>query len=197
MYAMDALLHRSSAPRLVEPAPRGEQREQIFRAALRAPDHARLRPWRFLVVEGTGRERLGEAMQRAMAAHKPSLSPQEAEKLRTSPLRAPLIVVLAASLSDHPKVPEIEQLLSVACAAQNMLLAAHALGFGGIWRTGPVTYTQELRAELGLTATERLLGFLYLGTPENAARAVAETAVAEHFSNWPDAASGAAGAPDG
>ena len=173
MYAMDALLHRSSAPRLVEPAPRGEQREQIFRAALRAPDHARLRPWRFLVVEGTGRERLGEAMQRAMAAHKPSLSPQEAEKLRTSPLRAPLIVVLAASLSDH------------------------ALGFGGIWRTGPVTYTQELRAELGLTATERLLGFLYLGTPENAARAVAETAVAEHFSNWPDAASGAAGAPDG
>lgn len=187
MHAIEALLQRSSAPRLVEPAPQGEQREQIFRAALRAPDHARLRPWRFLVVEGAGRERLGEAMQRAMRAHTPQLSPQEADKLRSNPLRAPLIVVLVASLSDHPKVPEIEQLLSVACAAQNMLLAAHALGFGGIWRTGPVTYTRELRAELGLAATERLLGFLYLGTPGNAARAVAEVAVAEHFRAWPGA----------
>ena len=185
MDAITALLSRNSAARLVEPAPAGAAREQLFRAALRAPDHARLQPWRFLVVEGEARAALGDALARAMARHAGESDAQALEKLRANPLRAPLVLVLVAELREHPKVPEIEQLLSTACAAQNMLLAAHALGFGGIWRTGPVTYTAELREELGLGARERVIGFLYLGTPEGPAKPLPEVAVDAHFRRWP------------
>jgi len=185
MDAITALLTRNSAARLGAPAPHGEAREQIFRAALRAPDHSRLTPWRFLVVEGDDRARLGDALARALARHAPGSDAQSLEKLRGNPLRAPLVLVLVAHVSEHPKVPALEQLLSTACAAQNMLVAAHALGFGGIWRTGPVTYTEELREELGLAAGERVIGFLYLGTPEGTAKPLPELATATHFRRWP------------
>lgn len=185
MNAITALLTRNSAVRLSDPAPAGAAREQIFRAALRAPDHARLQPWHFLVVEGDGRVALGAAMARAMQRHAPGTDAAALEKLGANPLRAPLVLVLVAHLSEHPKVPALEQLLSTACAAQNMLVAAHALGFGGIWRTGPVTYTEELREELGLAAGERVIGFLYLGTPEGTAKPLPELATATHFRRWP------------
>jgi nitroreductase len=185
MEALEALLGRRSVPRLVEPAPVGEQRERIFRSALQAPDHARLRPWRFLVVDGEGRESLGEAMARAMCRHDPQAEPDALDKLRANPLRAPLVVVLLACIREHPKVPPLEQQLSVACAAQCMLLAAHAEGFGGIWRTGPVTWLPELGVELGLAETEQVLGFLYLGTPASSVPAVEPPALDAHFRNWP------------
>jgi nitroreductase len=185
MDAFTALLTRNSAARLVAPAPEGELRERILRAALRAPDHGRLRPWRFLVVEGEGRGLLGEAMARAMACHDPEIDEAALAKLRANPLRAPLLVLPVAHLATHPKVPESEQLLSVACAAQNILLAAHAAGFGGMWRTGAVTYTEALHRELELAANERLLGFLYLGTPEGAPKPLEELALGTHVRTWP------------
>ena len=187
MDALTALLSRSSASRLVEPAPLGEARERIFRAALRAPDHGHLRPWRFLVVEGEGRARLGAALARAMQRHAPDTAPQALDRLRANPLRAPLLVVLVAHLGAHPKVPEIEQLHSLACAAGYMLLAAHAEGFGAIWRTGEISYTAERRAELGLAENERVLGFLYLGTPEGPPKPPEELPLEAHFRPWPQA----------
>lgn len=187
MDALEALLSRSSAPRLTAPAPAGAARERIFRAALRAPDHGRLRPWRFLVVEGEGRARLGEAMARALRRHDPQTPDAVLDKLRANPDRAPLLVVLAAHLVEHPKVPEIEQLLSVGCAAHAMLVAAHAEGFGGMWRTGPVVYLDALREELSLAANERVLGVLYLGTPSGPPKPFEEPDLAAHVHAWPDA----------
>ena len=185
MDAITALLTRNSAARLAEPAPAGAAREQIFRAALRAPDHARLQPWHFLVVEGQGRNALGAAMARALQRHAPDSSADALDKLRVNPLRAPLVIVLVARVAEQPKVPEIEQLLATACAAQNMLLAAHALGFGGIWRTGAVTYTAALREELDLPASDRVIGFLYLGTPEGTPKPLPAVDPAAHFHRWP------------
>ena len=185
MDASRLLQERRSFARLAAPAPEGVVRERIFSAALRAPDHARLRPWRFLVVEGEGRTALGEAMVRAMAAEKPQLDDAVAQKLRANPLRAPLVIVLVARVTAHPKVPEIEQQLSLGCAAQAMLLAAQAEGFGGIWRTGPVTYVPALARELGLGADDQVLGFLYLGTPASGEPAPERPGIAEHFSTWP------------
>jgi nitroreductase len=185
MDAITALLTRNSAARLVEPAPAGAAREHIFRAALRAPDHARLQPWHFLVVEGEGRNALGAAMARALQRHAPDSGAEALDKLRVNPLRAPLVLVLVARLSEHPKVPALEQQLATACAAQNMLLAAHALGFGGIWRTGQVTYTAELREELGLPHSDRVIGFLYLGTPEGTPKPLPAVDPAAHFHRWP------------
>ena len=184
MDALEALLGRSSAPRLTDPAPQGDARERIFRAALRAPDHGRLRPWRFLVVEGTQRERLGDALARAMQARDPQTDDGVLAKLRANPLRAPLLLLMAARISEHPKVPAIEQQLSVACAAQCILLAAHAEGFGGIWRSGAITWSPELHAALGLAADEQLMGFLYIGTPAVAVARPPEAALTDHFRAW-------------
>jgi nitroreductase len=184
MDALDALLGRSSAPRLTDPAPQGDARERIFRAALRAPDHGRLRPWRFLVVEGQQRERLGDALACAMQARDPQTDDGVLAKLRANPLRAPLLLMMAARISEHPKVPAIEQQLSVACAAQCILLAAHAEGFGGIWRSGAITWSPELHAALGLAAEEQLMGFLYIGTPAAAVARPPEAALTDHFRAW-------------
>jgi nitroreductase len=185
MDAVQLLHDRQSAARLVAPAPQGAVRERVFAAALRAPDHGRLRPWRFLVVEGEGLARLGEAMARAMARHAPAADEAALAKLRGNPLRAPLVLVLLARTVQHPKVPELEQYLSVACAAHAMLLAAQAEGFGGMWRSGAVTWTPALHAELGLAPGERVLGFLYLGTPAGETRPPERPSVEAHFSRWP------------
>jgi nitroreductase len=186
MDTLEALLGRSSASRLSEPAPQGLVRERIFRSALRAPDHARLRPWRFLVVEGEGRDRLGDALARAMQRRDGAVDEPTLQKLRVNPLRAPLLLLPVADVREHPKVPLLEQQMSVACAAQCILLAAHAEGFGGIWRSGSIAYSAELHAELGLADSEQLLGFLYLGTPVAAsARPVADPDPKQHFRPWP------------
>lgn len=169
---MDAiqLLHtRNSVSVLTEPGPRREDMDTIMAAALRAPDHARLRPWRFLTIEGEARSALGQLFVDAENQHraKAGEAPMDAEasaKLAAKPLRAPLIVVVIASPVDHPKVPEVEQLLSAGCAAHGVLLAAHALGFGAIWRTGSKAYDEAVKRGLGLAEHEQLVGYLYLGT---------------------------------
>lgn len=165
MEALDALLNRVSVPRLQAPAPTAEQRERLFAAALRAPDHAQLRPWRFLTVEGAARERLGELFAQAVAAEHPSARPEALAKARAMPLRAPLLVVVIASPRAHPKIPREEQLLSAGCAAHAILLAAHAQGVGAIWRTGDLAYHAQVKAGLGLEENEGIVGFLYLGAP--------------------------------
>jgi hypothetical protein len=136
MDALDALQHRFSVPRLVAPGPSEAQREHLFRAALRAPDHGLLRPWRFLTIEGAAREALGELYAKAMAANTSAVSEQALDKARAMPLRAPLLVVVIACVRAHPKVPAQEQVLSAACAAHAILLAAHAQGIGAVWRYG-------------------------------------------------------------
>ncbi len=185
MDVLDALMSRVSCQRLTDPPPQGAERERIFGAALRAPDHGRLRPWRFLIVEGAARHRLGEALASALRAARPQTDAQVLEKLAAAPLRAPLVIVLVVRTVAHPKVPQIEQMLSLACAVQNMQLAAYALGFGSIWRTGDVTHVDTLTAELGLEAGDRVAGFLYVGTPQVPAREPVPLDPADFFVEWP------------
>jgi len=185
MDAITALQSRNSATSLVEPGPTPEEREELFRAALRAPDHARLRPWRFLVIEGEARHRLGETLVSVARAANPDLDEQAGIKLRNAPLRAPLIIVVLARLQEHPKVPEIEQLLSAGAAAQNLLIGVHALGYGAIWRTGDIAYRPELVGALGLDADHRVVGFLYVGTPGAAPKPLPELDSADFVRTWP------------
>lgn len=184
MDALDALLNRVSVPRLREPAPDAAQRELLFRAALRAPDHGQLRPWRFLTIEGAGRERLGELFASALAAGAAQVRPEALSKARAMPLRAPLLVVVIARPQAHPKIPRQEQLLSAACAAHGILLAAHALGLGAMWRTGELAYDARVAEGLGLSGEERIVGFLYLGTPERELRTPAQLQLADFVSAW-------------
>ena len=160
---IETLLSRTSVPKLIEPAPQGEALEQLFQAAARAADHGRLRPWRFVVIEGEGLDRFGSLMvdsQREVA----DIDDELAAKLSKKPHRAPMIVAVICNPKDDPKIPEIEQVISAGAAAQMMVAAAHAQGFAAMWRSGRLMFTETMAAGLGLAPHESLIGFIYLGT---------------------------------
>ncbi len=178
------LQQRNSASRLIEPAPSAAQLQDMFRAALRAPDHARLHPSRFLTIAGERREAFGELLEQCLLMRTPDADVAARTKARTAPLRAPLLVVVVVNVSEHPKVPAIEQRLSGACAAQAILLAAEACGFAGMWRTGAAAYDRALLSGLGLAASEEIIGFLYIGSRDGAAKALPSLDITDFVSVW-------------
>ena len=184
MEAIAALHNRVSQSVLVEPAPTGAQLDNIQRAALRAADHAMLRPWRFLVIAGEGRRRLGELFVRSREAREGALSERERERTLGRPLRAPLLIAAIAACKTNTKVPEIEQLLSAGAAMQNMLNAAHAEGVGAMWRTGEFAYDPVVKAGLGVGAAEHIVGFLYLGAVGEARPSPTPLDPAQFFVPW-------------
>lgn len=169
---LEFLQQRNSAPKLTTPGPSSDQLEQMFQAALRAPDHAWLRPWRFITIEGERRTAFGELLRDALVARKPETDEAACAKVLNSPLRAPTIIVPVVTLQEHPKVPHVEQRLSAGCAAQSLLLAAEALGFAGIWRTGDSAFDPMVMKGLGLSSDEEIVGFLYFGTREGRAKPI-------------------------
>lgn len=189
MDAITLLHERNSVSKLCEPAPSGEVLANILKAGLRAPDHGRLNPWRFLTVEGSARERLGNLFiksAQALAASNGADGPNENEQNRMSrqPLRAPLIIVVISAVKEHPKVPPIEQVLSAGCAAHSILLAVHALGYAGIWRTGSNAYDARVMNGLGLSGSDVIVGFIYIGTREGSFKPLAELAVEDYCQAW-------------
>lgn len=165
MQAIDALLKRRSARTLTDPAPDEGALELLLESGARAPDHGRLRPWRFIVIRGAARERLGELMAEQLRRKQPGASAESLLRERQKALRAPLIIVVAAVCSASAKVPAIEQVLAAGTAAQNIMLAATALGYGAMWKTGDAAYDDVVKAALGLEAQDAIVAFLYVGTP--------------------------------
>ena len=185
--ALNMLMTRQSHWPLAEPAPDDSQLRQIFDAALRAPDHGALRPWRFVLIRGDARLKLGELLVDLACARAPG-EPRSAHEHRgRRALAAPVVIALVVSLTRETKVPEVEQLLCVGAAAMNMLNAIHALGFGGFWATGPDSYEQQMHRALGLTERDRLLGFLFVGTPVDGARAVERPSSDRYVTEWLEA----------
>ena len=185
MDALELLHTRESATRLQEPAPDAAALAAILKAAVRAPDHGRLRPWRFVVIRGEGRGRFGDLLAQSCKSRKPDMAPEMLARERDKALRAPLIVIVAARVQPGARIPENEQILSAAAAAQNIMLAAHALGFGAMWKTGEPAYDPAVKEALGLQSTDAIVGFMYLGTrvggPSPTVRPVAEDFMCE----WP------------
>jgi nitroreductase len=160
------LLGRRSCHALAAPGPHAASLDLILRAALRVPDFHHLHPYRFVVAEGDGLARLGERMQ--AAARAAGRSPAEIERAPRMPLRAPMVIVVVFSPKDSPVVPAFDQLLSAGCTVMAMQVAAQGLGYGGVWRSGWPMHEAAMAAELGLAPGERIVGFLYLGTPAKA-----------------------------
>ena len=181
---IDLLLQRNSSPRLVPPAPDAAQRELMFRAALRAPDHAWLRPWRFLTIEGERRDEFGQLLADCLLRLDPSADEAARNKALKAPLRAPLLVVVLAAITEHPKIPAREQRLSAGCAAQAILLAAEALGYAGIWRTGNAAYDPGVIAALGGAPNEEIIGFLYIGTRDGSAKKLPTMSPEDFVARW-------------
>jgi nitroreductase len=162
MDALKLLLERQSCHALQEPGPDAAQLEVILRAALRVPDFQNLKPYEFLIAEGEGRERLGALMrQAAQASGRPSGDVERAPKM---PLRAPVVIVVAAKARQSDIVSLFEQQLTAGCAVMAMQMAAFAQGFAGVWRSGWPMADGHLAKALGLGGQDRIVGFLYLGT---------------------------------
>ncbi len=177
MDAIEALMGRVSPAQLVEPGPNPAQLQTLLGVAARAPDHGRMQPWRFVLIEGEARARFGEVMAHSLKRREPGAPEGKLDAERKKPLRAPLVVVVAAAVKDNPKVPDIEQVVAAGAAAQNMLVAAHALGLGGFWRTGATAYDPEVKRALGLGDQDTIVGFIYLGSVGVVGKAMpAETA---------------------
>ena len=187
MDALEAVLTRQSvAPAFLgEPAPDDTALQRILAAGASAPDHGKLRPWRFIVIRGAARVRLGEVFAAALLKRQPNAPATALDQERARPLRAPLLVAVAARLDpEHPKIPEIEQILSTAAAAQNILIAAHALGFGAKWLTGANAYDEHVKRALDLAPSDRLLGFIHLGTVDGSPPAVPHADPGKHTIEW-------------
>ncbi|MGX5201970.1 nitroreductase family protein [Aliikangiella sp. IMCC44632] len=170
MSALELLLSRKSHNKLTLPAPNNEQLEYIFKVALRAPDHALLKPWRYRVYQGQALHQLGDYFYQAAKLANPDLAVEKLEKMKTKPLRAPMVIVASVVIKEHPKVPKIEQILSGGASVQNLIMAAHFLGLGAMWRTGGMAFNPHLTQLLNFEASEILTGFIYLGTEEGEKR---------------------------
>ena len=149
---------------LVAPGPSPEELDTILTIGARVPDHGKLAPWRFIVLEGDGRDRAGGKLAEALAASDPGVGEKRLEDERARFLRAPLVVAVVSRAAPHVKIQEYEQLLSAAAACQNILVACAALGYGATWLTEWTTYDANARAALGLEEFERFVGFIYIGT---------------------------------
>ncbi len=163
MDALETILTRASPRKMSDPGPNDQDLRAMLMAACRAPDHGRLRPWHFVTIQGDARFRFAEVLSSSLQARSPSVSEAQLDRERAKALRAPLIVT-AAAVPSQGKIPEIEQIAAVAAAVQNLVLAAHALGYGAFWRTGAPAYDPAVASALGLPETATIVGFVYIGT---------------------------------
>ncbi len=158
---------RRSAPLrgLVEPGPTPDELERMLRLAARVPDHGRLVPWRFIVIEGDARRALGERLDALYARQDPGLPAAKADMWTLYLLRAPVTVVLVSRPDPAAKVPEWNQVLSAGAAGMGLTVAASALGFATQWLLKWPGRDAEATALLGLTPAEKVAGFIHIGRP--------------------------------
>lgn len=181
---LDRLLDRVSIGTLSEPAPSGEVLDRVLQTMLRAPDHGHLTPWRFLLIRGDARAALADVVAAALRTRDPEATEAMVEKQRGKFLRAPLVVALGGHVRPEHKIPEIEQVMSVAAGVMNLLNGFHTEGFGAIWVTGANAYDPAVLAALGIAAPDLLAGFLFVGTPTGPVPAARRAAIAGHVQEW-------------
>jgi nitroreductase len=159
MELVSAIRTRRSEHNLINPAPSSDEFIRLLELASTAPDHGRLRPWRWILVRGHGRSALGASFAADCQA-------QQSKKAATDTLRAPLLATLVFCPSVDHRIPLWEQLASASCVANSMMLLLHDRGYGSLWKTGSYVESADTRTMLDLDRTESLLGWLYIGTPD-------------------------------
>lgn len=182
---LDLLSKRASSARFSDAGPTQAQLDDILAAAVTAADHGRLRPWRFVVMQGEGRLRLGDLMAEQAKVENPQIPEKDIEKARAKALRAPTVIALICTPVVGHKVPVIEQQSATAAAGAHLMLAANALGFGAAWKTGATAYHPVVRSGFGLSADDTIIGFFYIGedaSPAALPRATTESVV-QHWSD--------------
>ena len=162
---LELLARRRSLPPigLGAPGPDAEQLATLLKLAARVPDHGKLAPWRFIVIEGEARDRLGAMALVIRLATSPDLDDEARQTERTRFARAPLVVAVVSRAAPHVKIPEWEQVLSSGAVCMNLIIAAKAMGFGATWLTEWCAYDGQFRAGIGLAPAEKIAGFVHIG----------------------------------
>lgn len=165
---LDIIHKRRSIGKLELPMPNQDELESALLAAMAAPDHKQLKPWKFTVLTGDALVEFGQVLLQAAEQQAQAdgrvIDEMEVKKILNMPLRAPMIITLATALKTHEKVPPFEQLLSAGAAAQNLLLALESLGYRTVWRTGPLCNLPEVKAYFGVGQADTICGFIYTGS---------------------------------
>jgi nitroreductase len=162
MNSIELLTSRQSNAALIAPAPSEKDLSTILAAGARVPDHAALMPWHITVVKEQGLQRLSDLFMSTLDMR--LVDEAKKEKTKKMPFRAPMIFVISSQYVAHPKVPKQEQLITAGCCAHAMQMAAFALGYGAMWRTGELAYNKVIKAGLGIKQTDDIVGFLYIGS---------------------------------
>jgi nitroreductase len=165
VLALLASRRSASAKAMAEPGPNAAEISAILQVAVRVPDHGKLTPWRFIVIEGEARTQAGDILAKRWRALNPGHGEAIVAEQRRTFLRAPVVVGVVSTAGEHPKIPVWEQVLSAGAVCQNMLIAAAAMGIGCQWITGWQAYDREFLAALGVGEGEKMAGFVYFGTP--------------------------------
>jgi nitroreductase len=167
---MDAIKTRRSIGKVKDVMVPAELIEKILEAGTYAPNHYRTEPWRFFVITGKGRKRLGDVLEEIVKEENAGLPLDEiaakSAKAKNNPLRAPVIIAVGVEPRDKNNVILQEEYAAVSSAVQNMLLCAHSLGLGAVWRTGKVAYHDKMNDFFGLSANGGLIAFIYIGYPD-------------------------------
>lgn len=181
-----ALDQRRSTPSrlLAEPAPDTQQLLELLRVASRVPDHGALAPWRFLSIRGEARTQLGAILASRAQALNPAIDDTALDKERKRFVQAPLVIVVVGCYQQPHKIPQIEQQLTAGCVCLSLLQAAQAAGFGGQWLTGWAAYDAVIHERLGLASHEAVVGFIHLGTPQDAVTERPRPEPAARLQDW-------------
>lgn len=163
----DFMLKRRSVliKKMIEPGPNAEELDTILTIATRVPDHRKLEPWRFLVLQGNARRAFGETLA-AVKANKETLMGIQVDIEKDCFMRAPLVIAVIASPVDH-KTPEVEQILSAGAVCQNINIAASSLGYASQWVTGWSCLDAEVQKAIGMRSNEFVAGYLYIGSSDD------------------------------
>ncbi|MEQ1888753.1 MAG: nitroreductase [Alphaproteobacteria bacterium] len=181
----EILTRRSVSARLLaEPGPGEAALEKILQGASRVPDHGKIHPWRFIIIRGEARKTFGKVLRAAYTDQESDASEAKLDLEAERFTRAPLVIAVVSSIIVPHKIPEWEQSLSVGAVCLNLLYSAQAMGFGANWITEWCAYHPKVRAALGLTASEKIAGFVYIGTAADKPEDRPRPALSEVVSEW-------------
>jgi nitroreductase len=166
MEVFEAIYSRYSQGKVKRDAVPRELIEKLLDAAVQAPNHYKVRPWRFVVLTGEALDKLGDVMAASQQGRHPEYPLEAFDKCRTLPRRAPVVIAVGVDKPNEAKVLEIENICAAAAATQNLLLAAHAVGLGAKWRTSEWARDPMVKEFLGVKPDQHIIGFIYIGYPE-------------------------------
>lgn len=181
----DVIVTRRSIGRLTDAPVSDEVVRRLITLAVHAPNHRQTAPWRFVVIRGEARRRIGAAHADAYVRTHPDGAASDREREERRLERAPVVIAAIVHPTADDEVTRREDRDAVAAGIQNLLLAAHARGLGAIWRTGAMVDEPEVAAALKLDADDAIVGLIYLGMPD-ASAAPRTTPPVDAVTTWLD-----------